>query len=128
MSCGIWAGRPTLGRRVFPRLPSPTWRLAASADVNQDGAPDLIWHNSATGQNAVWYLNGASVVGYSELPTVPDSRWRLMAALDINNDGAPEMIWRHDNGGNYVWSWMEEQCERCLFADCLGQDLADDRR
>ena len=57
----------------------------------------------ATGQNAVWYLNGASVVGYSELPTVPDLGWRLMTALDIDNDGSPEMIWRHANGGNYVW-------------------------
>ena len=40
-----------------------TWQLVTSADINRDGAPDLIWRNSATGQNVVWYLGRTTYVG-----------------------------------------------------------------
>ncbi len=29
-------------------------------DFNADGKPDLVWRNTATGQNAVWYMNGVT--------------------------------------------------------------------
>jgi hypothetical protein len=40
-------------------LPGP-----ARADINQDGKPDLLWHNYGYGQVGAWLLNGADVTGY----------------------------------------------------------------
>src|SRR5260370_42322694 len=36
---------------------APGWRIAAVADVNGDGVPDLIWQNATVGV-VVWYMGG----------------------------------------------------------------------
>ena len=81
-----------------------TWQLVASADVDRDGAPDLIWRNTQTGANVVWYLNGTTIVGAANLPAVADLTWQLVAAQDVNQDGRLDLIWRNTvSGANVVW-------------------------
>jgi hypothetical protein len=38
-------------------------------DFNSDGKPDILWRNTATGQNAVWYMNGVTFTSGVLLPT-----------------------------------------------------------
>ena len=33
-----------------------------SYDVNGDGLPDLMWHNTTTGANVIWYLRPESLI------------------------------------------------------------------
>ncbi len=42
----------------------PGWQVAGAADFNGDGAPDLIWMNSATRQVTVNYFGGAGGAAY----------------------------------------------------------------
>jgi Putative Ig domain/FG-GAP-like repeat/Glucodextranase, domain B len=73
-------------------------------DFNGDCKADLLWRNSASGENVAWYLNGATVVGLESLPTIKDPAWRLAASADFNHDGAPDLIWRNPSTGqNVVW-------------------------
>jgi FG-GAP-like repeat len=65
--------------------PIPIGR-ATVADVNGDGAPDLVLYNSATRQTALDYLNNNVVIGGALGPTLPDA-WQLPAAADFNGDG-----------------------------------------
>ena len=78
VGCGTWSGTTYLGSAGFPTVVDQAWRLAASADFNQDGAPDLIWRNTSTGQNAVWYLRGTTYLGDAALPTLVGSAWQLV--------------------------------------------------
>jgi elongation factor P hydroxylase len=39
--------------------PAYGWTVVAAADVDGDGAPDVIWQNEATRQAVIWYLGGA---------------------------------------------------------------------
>ena len=39
-------------------------------DFNGDGNPDILWRNTSTGENYVWYLDGVNVLGGGNLPTV----------------------------------------------------------
>ncbi len=81
--------------RVLPAQPT---------DLNGDGNPDLIWRNTATGQNTVWFMAGASLSGQASLPSMPDTRWQAVATGDFNGDGKPDLVWRNNSTGeNLVW-------------------------
>jgi hypothetical protein len=99
------------------------WRLAATADCNRDGRPDLIWQNEATRQVVVWYMggpNGNSFLWWDWLALSGVSGWRLVDAADLNRDGKPDLVWQSDatsqalvwymggsNGNSFLWSdWL----------------------
>jgi hypothetical protein len=76
----------------------------APLDMNNDGFADLIWRNSTTGANVVWYLNGTSLVAQAHLPTEPDPAWQSVGTADINQDGHLDLLWRNRvTGDNVVW-------------------------
>jgi Fibronectin type III domain len=41
---------------------------------------NLVWRNTATGQNAVWYMNGATFTSGVMLPTLSDVNWKVVGA------------------------------------------------
>ena len=92
----------------------------AAADVNGDTRPDLVWRNTSTGANVVWYLNGTAILNQASLPSVPDLAWQIVAAADVNGDMHPNLIWRNAiTGTNVVWystpprSSARRVCRRC---------------
>jgi hypothetical protein len=73
-------------------------------DFNGDGKEDLVWRNYATGLNTVWYMDGATMVGWAPLETVRDTNWQLAAVGDLDGDGKPDLVWRNTvTGVNTVW-------------------------
>jgi hypothetical protein len=84
--------------------PSSGWRIAAVADLNGDGKPDLIWQSS-DGSVVVWYMGGADGSSYQSaaLLSGPSSGWRIAAAANLNGDGTPELIWQSSDGSVIVW-------------------------
>jgi hypothetical protein len=90
---------------MITTVPDPNWKIVGTGDFNGDGKPDIIWRHSATGQNAVWYMNGATWTGnYDMMTTVADPNWNIVGMGDFNGDGKPDIIWRHSaTGQNAVW-------------------------
>jgi len=84
--------------------PSSGWRIAAVADLNGDGIPDLIWQSS-DGSVVVWYMGGANGSTYQSaaLLSGPSSGWRMAAVADLNGDGIPDLIWQSSDGSVVVW-------------------------
>ena len=73
-------------------------------DLDSDGKPDILWRNTSTGDNYVWYLDGVTVLGGGNLPTVADQNWKAVGVADFNNDSKPDVLWRNvSTGDNYVW-------------------------
>jgi hypothetical protein len=79
------------------------FQRATSSDFNGDGASDIVWRNYATGQNYVWYMNGATQIGGVFLPSLTDMNWQIVGVGDFNADGSPDIVWRSTAGTNYVW-------------------------
>lgn len=64
----------------FPALPDVNYQVRGTGDYNLDGRPDILFRNSTTGQNLVWFLNGISFAGTASL-TVAGSPWQPTAPL-----------------------------------------------
>ena len=61
-------------------------------DLNDDGKPDLVWTNSATGKSQVWYMNEVTKTGTASLPCRTNLDWRIVGIADFNNDGKPDLL------------------------------------
>jgi hypothetical protein len=89
--------RRTTDFMVPDTMADPAWNLSAAADVNGDDYPDLLWHNTATGQLRVWYMQGHTRIAEDVfLPDrLSDTSWRLRGAVDLDRNGYPDLIWQN---------------------------------
>jgi hypothetical protein len=75
-------------------------------DFNQDGKTDILWRHSVSGQNVLWYMNGAVLAGGEFLTPaeLTDTRWKMVGTHDFNADLKNDILWRHDTAGqNVLW-------------------------
>jgi hypothetical protein len=80
----------------------PLWN--AMSDFNADGRSDIVWRNYATGQDAVWTMSGATVLGALSLPTVTDTTWQIVGVGDFDGNGWPDLVWRNaGTGQSALW-------------------------
>jgi hypothetical protein len=67
-------------------------------DLNGDGTTDLVWHNTTTGEVAVWLLNGAGIAASAFLGGVP-AEWALKGMGDVDGNNTADLIWRNTTSG-----------------------------
>src|SRR6267142_2330409 len=94
-----------LGRALFPFFFAVTSVQAAKfADFNNDGRSDVFWRNSATGENYIYPMNGAAIVGEGYLRAVANQSWQVAGIGDFNGDGKSDILWRNSSTGeNYLY-------------------------
>jgi len=86
-------------------VPGVDWKVAGTGDFNGDGKSDILWRNAATGENAVWLMNGTSLLPATGFTTaVPGVDWNVAGTGDFNGDGKSDILWRNTaTGENAVW-------------------------
>ncbi len=103
---------------------NPGWHVAAAADFDGNGVPDLVWQNDATGQVTVNYYGGpggATVLGWTWLNQNVMTGWQVVGANDFDGNGVPDLVWQNSQTGqvtvNYYgaaagqpvllgWAWL----------------------
>ena len=75
-------------------------------DFDFAGRPDFLWRHSESGENVVWFMNGADLVSgtFTNPSAITDVRWNMVGTNDFNDDGWTDILWRHSTEGeNVVW-------------------------
>ena len=65
-----------------------------------------MFRNAGTGENLIWFMNGATKIGETTTTPLPDAGWRIVATGDysVPLDNKPDLVWRHSgSGGNVMW-------------------------
>jgi hypothetical protein len=85
---------------------SNPWNVMGVGDFNGDGAPDIFWRNSETGESIIWFMNGAvrfcqhNIAGLSP-------PWNIAAIGDFDRDGSPDILWINPTSGEVVVWYMD---------------------
>ena len=66
----------------IPQMPDANWRIKAVLAPDSTGNPSLVWRHSVRGDVALWYLNGATVVGtIKTTPSIVDNLdWTIVGS------------------------------------------------
>ena len=95
---------PMVSYAMLNSVTDVNWHIVGTGDFNGDGNLDILWRNTATGQNVLWYLNGTTITGYDFLPWVTDLNWMIVGTGNFNSDGKVDILWRNAaTGENAVW-------------------------
>ena len=88
----------------FLSVTETTFDIVGTGDFNGDGLSEVLWRDSATGLNAIWYMSGSTVSSGDFLPTIDDPDFEIICVADFNNDGNDDILWRHQtNGLTAIW-------------------------
>ena len=84
----------------------PPPNTAPGQPPRMNGASELIWRHSVSGDVARWRLSGLDQVGGDSLGPAPvaDLKWKIVGTGDFNNDTHRDLVWQHtDTGHLSVW-------------------------
>jgi hypothetical protein len=81
-----------------------TWKIVGTGDFDNDTHVDILWRNSVSGMNVVWFMNGTEWSSSAELLPVGDQTWQIVGTGDFDKDGNVDILWRNSvSGMNVVW-------------------------
>jgi len=92
------------GEGYLRTVADQNWQIPGIGDFDGDGKADILWRNSSTGDNYLYFMSGTSIVGEGYLRTVADLNWQVVGVGDFDGDGRADILWRNlSTGDNYLY-------------------------
>jgi hypothetical protein len=87
-------------------------------------ATNILWRNTATGENLLWLMDHTTYTGLAPLTGVPDLNWEMGGTGDFNGDDQTDIFWHNKaTGQTYLWLMNGTNLTGGLFLPTV-QDLA----
>jgi hypothetical protein len=86
--------------RVFAASGTTSAHYTLAPQAIKNAQADLLWRNYSTGQNAVWTMNGTTLVSSTFIQAVVDPNWQLVGSADFTRDGQADLVWRNPGNGS----------------------------
>jgi hypothetical protein len=101
----VWLMNGTQIQRAsfLPNVPEEAgWRESKLGDFNGDGKTDIFWRNAATGQNAIWLMDGDRIAS-AQFIAGTNGAWQADIG-DFNGDGKSDFFWHNKaTGQTAIW-------------------------
>lgn len=84
------------------------WYLGGVGDFDNNGYPDLVWHNTSTGANGIWMMSGTNGTTIASVKGLDSSAAALRpdAVADYTGDGCIDIVMRHaTTGAAELWAY-----------------------
>src|SRR5438876_562736 len=95
--------------------------VCAPMDFDGDCKSDVLWRNSATGEDYLWLMNGLTIASGGFLTTVGDPAWQMQATGDFDGDGKADILWRNTvTGEDYMYLMNGSVIASEGFLDTVG--------
>jgi hypothetical protein len=92
------------GINMGVRTPPPTSAsIVGSGDYDGDGNADILWRDTSTGFNWIYFMNGATIVDALGVNIVSGTDWAIVGNGDYDGDGDSDILWRNGSTGQ---NWM----------------------
>ena len=75
------------------------------SDFSGDHKADILWRNTATGDIALWLMNGRSIASSGTIYAGASPDWQIVGVGDFNGDGKSDLLWRNVVTGDIAF-WM----------------------
>src|ERR1700716_3811647 len=85
---------------------SCAWAVTPCAPMDFDGdcRSDILWRNTATGSDVIYFMNGLSIMSALTVDTVTDQAWQIQGIGDFDGDGKADILWRNTStGDNFIY-------------------------
>ncbi|HZT40538.1 MAG TPA: choice-of-anchor tandem repeat GloVer-containing protein [Chthonomonadaceae bacterium] len=87
------------------------WGMVYRADVNafdffSNGQPSLLFQNAASGQLALWSMNGAAATRAALITTTPNPGWKAVGIGDFDLDTHPDIVLQNGTTGQIIVWYM----------------------
>jgi hypothetical protein len=82
---------------------SQHWQVAGVGQFDGGTTADILWRNSSTGDNYIFFMNGTEIAGEGYIRNVP-LQWQIAGVGDSTGDGLSDIFWRNvSTGENYLF-------------------------
>jgi len=101
-------GLTVAGEGYIRTVASASWTVVGTGDFDGDGRADILWRNSATGENYIYPMQGLAIKeGEGYIRTVADQNWQVVSVGNFDGNIAPataDILWRNlSTGENYLF-------------------------
>ena len=92
------------GEGFLRTVADPNWTVAGIGDFDGDGKADILWRNTSTGQNYVYFMDGTTIKPTEGFIRTVPLAWMVAGVGDFDGDGKDDILWRNSvTGENYLY-------------------------
>jgi len=100
---------------LLASLPTCAFAAPPQSDYDADGAADVFWRNSSTGDDALWRSGERNLS--RPVTAVLNPAWHVVAEGDFDGDGRSDLLWRQQaSGANAIWPAADYAASQTLAA------------